>query len=329
MARKKIALDRRRQHRRRAGPPRRRSRSSATSSCSTSSRGCRQGKALDLEQNSAVAGYDAAHHRHERLRARSTGADVVIVTAGVPRKPGMSRDDLIGINAEDHRSVGENDQEALPRRLRDRHLQPARRDGLGDAEASPACRRKRVVGMAGVLDSRALPAISWREELGVSVKDVRALVLGGHGDTMVPLVRYCTVNGIPCPTSSRWAGRRRSKLDAIVAAHAQRRRRDRQAAEDRLGLLRAGALGDRDGRGLPASDQKRVLPCAALPRRRVRRQGPLRRRAGRHRRRRRREDRRDRARRPTRRRCSTSRRPRCASSIEAVKSEAASRADAR
>ncbi len=156
--------------------------------------GLAKGKALDLEQNGTILGYDA------RITGTSSwddcaGADVVIITAGVPRKPGMSRDDLLSINLKIIRGVSASLKAHCP-------------DAFVIVISNPLdamvyeCRkvtgfpRQRVVGMAGVLDSARLQ-LFLAHELGASVKDVRAMVLGGHGDTMVPVTSYCTINGVP------------------------------------------------------------------------------------------------------------------------------------
>ena len=154
------------------------------------------GKALDLVQSSPVEGFNA-NITGTSCYAAIEGADVVIVTAGVPRKPGMSRDDLIAINAGVIRTVAENIKRYCPAAFVIVITNPLdamvwvmqRLSGLPPA---------RVVGMAGVLDSARF-RLFLAQELGVSVEDVMAFVLGGHGDTMVPLVRYSTVAGIPLP----------------------------------------------------------------------------------------------------------------------------------
>lgn len=156
--------------------------------------GVAQGKALDLEQNGAVLGYDA------RITGTASwddlaGADVVIVTAGVPRKPGMSRDDLLIINLKIIRNVAENLKVKCPDAFVIVISNPL--DAMVyELKKVTGFPRQRVVGMAGVLDSGRLQLFLARE-MGVSVKDVRAMVLGGHGDTMVPVISYCTVNGVP------------------------------------------------------------------------------------------------------------------------------------
>jgi malate dehydrogenase len=156
--------------------------------------GVAQGKALDLEQNGAVLGYDA------RITGTASwddlvGADVVIVTAGVPRKPGMSRDDLLTINLKIIRNVAENLKVKCPDAFVIVISNPL--DAMVyELKKVTGFARARVVGMAGVLDAGRLQLFLARE-MGVSVKDVRAMVLGGHGDTMVPVISYCTVNGVP------------------------------------------------------------------------------------------------------------------------------------
>ena len=156
--------------------------------------GVAKGKALDLEQNGAVLGHDAKITGSSNW-ADCAGSDVVIITAGVPRKPGMSRDDLLGINLKIIRNVGENLKKHCP-------------DAFVIVVSNPldvmVYELKRVtgfaggkvVGMAGVLDAGRFQLFLAREAK-VAVKDVRAMVLGGHGDTMVPVTSYCSVDGIP------------------------------------------------------------------------------------------------------------------------------------
>jgi malate dehydrogenase len=156
--------------------------------------GVAQGKALDLEQNGSVLGYDVA------IRGTASwddiaGADVVIITAGVPRKPGMSRDDLLSINLKIIRGVAENLKSKCPNAFVIVVSNPL--DAMVyELKKVTGFAREKVVGMAGVLDSARLQLFLAREA-GVSVKDVRAMVLGGHGDTMVPVASYCTINGVP------------------------------------------------------------------------------------------------------------------------------------
>jgi malate dehydrogenase len=170
--------------------------------------GVAQGKALDLEQNGAVLGYDA------KITGSSSwddcaGADVVIVTAGVPRKPGMSRDDLLSINLKIIRNVGENLKAKCPAAFVIVVSNPL--DAMVyELKRVTGFSGKKVIGMAGVLDAARFQLFLAREA-GVAVKDVRAMVLGGHGDTMVPVTSYCTVNGIP--VAQLIAG---DKLNAII-----------------------------------------------------------------------------------------------------------------
>jgi malate dehydrogenase len=185
---------------------------------------------------------------------------VCIVTAGVPRKPGMSRDDLLGINLKVMEQVGAGIKKYAPERLRHLHHQPARRDGLGAAEVlRPAARHG--VGMAGVLDSARFRYFL-AEEFNVSVEDVTAFVLGGHGDTMVPLVRYSTVAGIPLPDLVKMGWTTQERLDAIV-------QRTREGGAEIVGLLKTGSAFYAPAASAIAmaesylKDKKRVLPCAA------------------------------------------------------------------
>jgi malate dehydrogenase len=168
-----------------------------------------KGKALDLEQNGSILGYDA------RITGTSSwdtcaGAEVVIVTAGVPRKPGMSRDDLLSINLKIIRGVAENIKAKCPDAFVIVISNPL--DAMVyEMKKVTGFPKQRVVGMAGVLDSARMQLFLGLE-LGVSIRDVRAMVLGGHGDTMVPVISYCTVNGVPIKQLIS-----KEKLDAIVA----------------------------------------------------------------------------------------------------------------
>ncbi|HEX2572126.1 MAG TPA: malate dehydrogenase [Polyangia bacterium] len=171
--------------------------------------GLAKGKALDLEQNGATLGYDA-HITGTSSWKDCAGADVVIVTAGVPRKPGMSRDDLLSINLKIIRGVSQELKTHCPEAFVIVISNPL--DAMVyETKKVTGFPRERVVGMAGVLDSSRFQLFLARE-LGVAVKDVRAMVLGGHGDTMVPVTSYCTVNGVPVKQLLS-----KEKLDAIVA----------------------------------------------------------------------------------------------------------------
>ena len=156
--------------------------------------GLAKGKALDLEQNGAVLGYDAGITGTSNWND-CAGADVVIVTAGVPRKPGMSRDDLLTINLKIIRNVAENLKAKCPNAFVIVISNPL--DAMVyEMKKVTGFPRERVVGMAGVLDAGRFQLFLARE-VGAAVKDVRAMVLGGHGDTMVPVTSYCTIFGVP------------------------------------------------------------------------------------------------------------------------------------
>ncbi|MGH7052394.1 MAG: malate dehydrogenase, partial [Stellaceae bacterium] len=189
--------------------------------------GVPQGKALDIVQGSAVEGYDAAIVGGNDYAALS-GADVVIVTAGVPRKPGMSRDDLIEINAKIVAEVGRAIRRHCPQAFVITLTNPldAMVWVMREACGLPP---SRVVGMAGILDSARFRYFL-AEEFGVSVEDVTAFVLGGHGDTMVPLPRYSTVAGIPLPDLVKMGWTTAQKIDAIV-------QRTRDGGSEIVGLL--------------------------------------------------------------------------------------------
>jgi malate dehydrogenase len=221
--------------------------------------GVPQGKALDIVQGSAVEGYDAVITGANDYAALK-GADVVIVTAGVPRKPGMSRDDLIGINARIVAEVGRAIRQHCPQAFVITITNPldAMVWVMREACGLPA---SRVVGMAGILDSARFRYFL-AQEFGVSVEDVTACVLGGHGDTMVPLPRYATVAGIPLPDLVKMGWITRERIAEIVA-------RTRDGGGEIVGLLKTGSAFY-----APASsaiqmaeaylrDKKRVLPCAA------------------------------------------------------------------
>jgi len=221
--------------------------------------GLPQGKALDIAQASPVEGFDAAMSGANDYSALKD-ADVVIVTAGVARKPGMSRDDLIGINAKVMKSVGAGIKENCPNAFVICITNPLDvMVGLLQRESGlPA---NKVVGMAGVLDSARFRYFL-SQEFGVSVEDVTAFVLGGHGDTMVPLIRYSTVAGIPVPDLIKMGWSTEEKIAQIV-------QRTRDGGAEIVNLLKTGSAFY-----APASsaiemadaylkDKKRVLPCAA------------------------------------------------------------------
>ncbi len=221
--------------------------------------GVPQGKALDLAEASPVEGFDA-RLRGAKSYSAIKDADVVIVTAGVARKPGMSRDDLLGINTSVMKSVGAGIKANCPKAFVICITNPldAMVWVLREACGLP---HNKVVGMAGVLDSARFRYFL-AEEFKVSVEDVTAFVLGGHGDTMVPLARYSTVAGIPLPdlVDMKWTTQK--KLDQII-------QRTRDGGAEIVKLLGTGSAFY-----APASaaiqmaeaylkDKKRVLPCAA------------------------------------------------------------------
>ncbi len=217
--------------------------------------GVAAGKALDIMQSAPVDGFDSHMSGGSRL-CRIAGSDVVIVTAGFPRMPGMSRDDLVAKNAGVIAQVAEGIKSHCPDAFVIVITNPldAMVWVMQQKSGLPA---NMVVGMAGVLDSSRF-RLFLAHEFNVSVEDVTAFVLGGHGDTMVPLTRYSTVAGIPVPDLIKMGWTTQEKIDAIVRPHRQRRRRDRQAAGEGQRLLRPGRLGDRDGRELPEGQEARA-----------------------------------------------------------------------
>ena len=221
--------------------------------------GTPQGKALDIAQSGPSEGFDAVM-KGANDYADIAGADVCIVTAGVPRKPGMSRDDLLGINLKVMKSVGEGIKQHAPNAFVICITNPldAMVWALREFSGLP---HEKVVGMAGVLDSaRFRHFLSL--EFGVSMRDVTAFVLGGHGDTMVPLARYSTVAGIPLPDLVKMGWTTQDKLDAII-------QRTRDGGAEIVGLLKTGsafyapATSAIEMAEACLKDQKRVLPCAA------------------------------------------------------------------
>jgi len=221
--------------------------------------GVPQGKALDLVQASPVEGFDARITGSNDYAALA-GADIVIVTAGVPRKPGMSRDDLIGINAKIVGQVGAAIKKNAPDAFVITITNPLDVMVWVMREAT-GLPHHRVVGMAGVLDSARFRYFL-AEEFGVSVEDVTAFVLGGHGDSMVPLVRYSTVAGIPLPDLVKMGWTAKDRLDKIV-------QRTRDGGGEIVNLLKTGSAFYAPAASAIAMaesylrDKKRVLPCAA------------------------------------------------------------------
>ena len=223
------------------------------------SEGTPEGKALDIAESGPAEGFDAAISGTQSYEDIA-GADVCIVTAGVPRKPGMSRDDLLGINLKVMKSVGEGIRDHAPNAFVICITNPldAMVWALRDFSGLP---HEKVCGMAGVLDSARFRHFL-SVEFNVSMRDVTAFVLGGHGDTMVPLTRYSTVGGIPLPDLVEMGWTTQDKLDAIV-------QRTRDGGAEIVGLLKTGsafyapATSAIEMAEAFLKDQKRVLPCAA------------------------------------------------------------------
>ncbi|MBO6639683.1 MAG: malate dehydrogenase [Roseitalea sp.] len=221
--------------------------------------GIPQGKGLDIAESAPVDGFDAKYvgaNSYEAIK----GADVCIVTAGVPRKPGMSRDDLLGINLKVMEQVGAGIKKYAPDAFVICITNPL--DAMVWAlQQFSGLPKNKVCGMAGVLDSARFRHFL-AEEFDVSVEDVTGFVLGGHGDTMVPLTRYSTVAGIPLPDLVKMGWTTKDKLDAIV-------QRTRDGGAEIVGLLKTGSAYYAPASSAIAmaesylKDKKRVLPCAA------------------------------------------------------------------
>jgi malate dehydrogenase len=221
--------------------------------------GIPQGKALDISQSGPIEGFDARMTGANDY-APIAGADVVIVTAGVPRKPGMSRDDLLEINLKVMEQVGAGIREHAADAFVICITNPL--DAMVWAlQKFSGLPTQQVVGMAGVLDSARFRTFL-AEEFGVSVEDVTAFVLGGHGDTMVPLIRYSTVAGIPLPDLVEMGWTTHERLEAIVD-------RTRNGGAEIVQLLKTGSAFYAPASSAIAmaesylKDKKRVLPCAA------------------------------------------------------------------
>ena len=221
--------------------------------------GMPQGKSLDIAQSSTIDGFDSRLVGVNDYKGIE-GADVCIVTAGVPRKPGMSRDDLLGINLKVMEQVGAGIKKYAPKAFVICITNPL--DAMVWAlQKFSGLPKNMVVGMAGVLDSARFRYFL-ADEFKVSVEDVTAFVLGGHGDSMVPLPRYSAVGGIPLPDLVKMGWTTKERLDQIV-------QRTRDGGAEIVGLLKTGSAFY-----APASsaiqmaeaylkDKKRVLPCAA------------------------------------------------------------------
>ena len=222
--------------------------------------GIPQGKALDLVEASPVEDFDARIAGTNSYEAID-GADVIIVTAGVPRKPGMSRDDLLGINLKVMAQVGAGIRKYAPKAFVICITNPL--DAMVWAlQTACGLPKNMVVGMAGVLDSARFRYFL-ADEFKVSIEDVTAFVLGGHGDTMVPLVRYSTVAGIPLPDLVKLGWTTDARVEAIL-------QRTRDGGAEIVNLLKTGSAFYAPAAAAIAmaesylKDKKRVLPCAAF-----------------------------------------------------------------
>jgi len=221
--------------------------------------GVPQGKGLDLAEASTIFGKDVALSGASDY-APIKGADVCIVTAGVPRKPGMSRDDLLGINLKVMKAVGKGIRRYAPKAFVICITNPL--DAMVWAlQTFSGLPHERVVGMAGVLDSARF-SYFLAERLKVSVEDVHAWTLGGHGDDMAPMIRYSTVGGLPLPVLVQQGALSQAELDAIV-------QRTRGGGAEIVNLLKTGSAYYAPAESAIAmaksylKDKKRVLPCAA------------------------------------------------------------------
>jgi malate dehydrogenase len=221
--------------------------------------GLPQGKSLDIAQAGPIEGHDA-HLKGTNSYSDIAGADVVIVTAGVPRKPGMSRDDLLGINLKVMAAVGDGIKAHAPGAFVICITNPL--DAMVWAlQKLSGLPHRMVVGMAGILDSARFRHFL-ADEVKVSVEDVSAFVLGGHGDTMVPMPRFSTIAGIPLPEIVKMGWISQERLDQIV-------QRTRDGGAEIVGLLKTGSAFYAPAAAAIAMaesylrDRKRVLPCAA------------------------------------------------------------------
>ena len=224
-----------------------------------------QGKSLDIAEASRVGGFDVNVTGTNNYKDIS-GADLVIITAGLPRKPGMSRDDLLTTNAKIMKSVADNVKEHAPNSIAIIISNPL--DAMVTLfQQVTGFAHNRVIGQAGVLDSsRFATFIAW--ELGVSVKDVNAMVLGGHGDTMVPLIRYANVNGIPAMEMLERKYKDANKANEVMKAMVGR---TKMAGGEVVKLLKTGsafyspAVSAVSMAQSVLLDEKRLLPvCAYL-----------------------------------------------------------------
>lgn len=222
--------------------------------------GTPQGKALDIAQSMAICGIDSLYTGTNTFEEGLQDADVVIVTAGIPRKPGMSRDDLLLINANTIKNVGTHIKKTAPQAFVIVITNPldAMVWVMQQATAFPP---NRIVGMAGILDSARFKHFL-AQELKVSIKDISTLVLGGHGDSMVPLLRYTAISGVPIQEFIKMNLITQQRLDEII-------HRTRFGGGEIVELLKTGsafyapALSALEITESYLKDQKRLLPCAA------------------------------------------------------------------
>lgn len=216
--------------------------------------GSAKGKALDLFEASPVEGFDSRIIGTSDYKD-AANSDIVIITAGLPRKPGMSRDDLLATNAKIMKSVCQGIKEHAPQSTVIIVSNPL--DAMAMvAKETLGFPRERVIGMAGILDGARFRAFI-AEETGVSVKDINAFVLGGHGDTMVPMPRHCSLGGVPLTEMLE-----KEKIDALVE-------RTRKGGAEIVGLLKTGSAYYAPSASAVEmaeailKDQNRILPCAA------------------------------------------------------------------
>ena len=221
--------------------------------------GIPQGKSLDIAQSSSVDKFDCEYSGSSGYEAIAN-SDVIIVTAGIPRKPGMSRDDLVATNAKVMKTVGEAIKKYSPVAFVIVITNPL--DAMvWVLQQASGLHPSKVVGMAGVLDSSRF-SYFLSQEFNVSIKDVTSFVLGGHGDTMVPLVRYSTVAGIPVPDLVKMGWSTEERINAIV-------QRTRDGGAEIVSLLKTGSAFYAPAASAIAmaesylKDQRRILPCAA------------------------------------------------------------------
>jgi malate dehydrogenase len=216
--------------------------------------GSAQGKALDLFEASPIGGFDSMVTGTANYKDIA-GSDIVIITAGLPRKPGMSRDDLLATNAKIMKTVCEGVKEYAPQSTVIVVSNPL--DAMAMvAKETLGFPRERVIGMAGILDSARFRSFI-AEATGISVKDIHGFVLGGHGDTMVPMPRHCSVGGVPLTEMLP-----KDKIDALVD-------RTRKGGAEIVGLLKTGSAYYAPSASAVEmaeailKDQNRILPCAA------------------------------------------------------------------